>query len=361
MIEYPVKIKFLYDKITGGGSSGGGSGGGVSVDKEAKAEQKKQTGGITKTVAQLGIIAAVLKALQSILEPLFDIINILVFVLFAGLLKGIDALVNGVKTLFTAEFWKSAGDWLLEQAGNLWEFVKGIFDKGLDVIKSIGTWIFDNVIVPAWNVLKDVGMWIWENVLLPAFQFLADVGKWIWENILSPAFKFLSEVGKWIWEQILKPAWSFLKDVGLWIWEQILKPAWNFLANVGMWIWEQILKPAWNFLKDIGKTIYDTILKPAFQKLADAISGAWNWIKSLFKGKSKSSDGTRAMGGLIPKDGNYFLHSGEVVTGGNGSSSVSNTSVNPVINITSNGKMGMREIDALARRLQQELNSFQRW
>jgi hypothetical protein len=173
------------------------------------------------------------------------------------------------------------GEWLrkIYPPEKLWADIKkaGAWLGGL--FEDMGRWIW-NAIMAGWDALKSVGLWIWEQVLLPAFSFLKNAGVWIWNQIIQPAFNLLSNVGSWIWNQILLPAFNFLTSVGSWIWEQILKPALNFLAPVGSWIWEQILKPAWNFLSGIGTWIWD-ILKVPFQAVADAIQSAVKAIKNL--------------------------------------------------------------------------------
>lgn len=358
MIEYPVRIKFLYDKLTGGGSSSssasssGGAGG--SPEKENAKENKKQSGSLLRVVGQLGLIAAVLKALQGILEPIFDLINILVYVVAANIIKPITDIVDAIKN----------GDWMKALGGIAEAIIPGLDIENLqeginsawEQMKNVGSWIMDNIITPGWENLKMIGQWIMDNIIIPGWENLKMVGQWIFDNVISPSWEALKNVGDWIFNNIIQPAWQFLSNVGSRIWEEILKPAWEYLSDVGSWIWEQILKPAWEWFKDIGTTIYENILKPAFQTLADSISGAWNWLKGLFKDKK---EGTRAMGGIIPKDGMYYMHSGEVVSRGN-NSNVTNT-VSPTINISVSGRMGTREMDVLARRLQQELNSYQRW
>jgi hypothetical protein len=353
VVEYPVKIKFNYDESDlkkvkedlevdkGNGKKGGGN--------------SKTTGLLTGMLGKLGVIAAVLAALNNLIKPLLDAIQYLVFFAFALLLAGIKKIIDGVKSVFSKEFWKAIWEGIKERAIGLWEAIKEAFEP----IKNAGIWIWNNIIKPAWEFLKDVGLWIWEFILLPAWEFLKDVGIWIWEQIIKPAWEFLLDVGKWIWEQIIKPAWAFIKNVGKWIWQQIIKPAFNFLKEVGKWIWEQIILPAFSFLSDVGMKIWNNIIKPAFSFLKDMGKWIWDIIKSSLGGLFGRGKGNRAFGGTVGETGLYKLHAGETVSRGN-TTSVSNAP-NITVNIAGGSAVSDEMIDQLVSRLTTELNAYTKW
>lgn len=350
--EYKVKIK--YD--ASGNVSGGIGGGGGSATSGPAAEVKKQTktsqgvlAGIGKLAAGIGIVGVIMKALQSIMEPLLEAVNYGVFVVFAEVVALLKALGAGVAAIFSLEFWAKVGDWLMQQAMKIWDFVVEIFNNGLEIIKN-------------------VGVWLWENIIQPAFNFLADVGQWIWEQILLPAWNVLADVGKWIWDQILKPAWEFLKDVGLWVWKQILKPAWEYLASVGQWVWDKIIKPGFDYLANIGSLIWEH-MKSAFSWTIDIGAKLWDWVKerlksarSFFGGNSGTATGTRAMGGVVPQDGLYKLHAGESVGRGYTTGTTgTNGGVNITVNVGSAGDKSERFAQQIAQQMMAELRKVQRF
>lgn len=343
--EYKVRIKYdTSGNVTGPQTSGssGGSGQGSSAQKEQTTATKKQIPLLGKALISLGIIAAAMKALQSVLEPMIELFSIFFLNLFALVKeqagKQIEAMNNAWTDINDAISAVFNGDWagVLE---NLWSALNNFY-------KAIFGWNFEdiwNVILAGWDMMKDVGVWIWEQILKPAFMFMADVGMWIWEQILKPAFMFIGDIGKWIWDQIIKPAFNFLSDVGSWIWEELIKPGFNGLLNIGSMIWEH-MKSAFLWTVDLGAKL-------------------WDWVKSKISGVfGGGSSGTRAFGGVVPKDGMYMLHSGESVSRGytTGSSSSSNQySFN--INVGAGGEKSERFAREIARQMMDELSKVQRF
>ena len=335
MVEFPVNVKFKIDKgelnkakseiNAGTGGKGGTSG-------------KKSEGLLGGILGKLGIITGILAALNDLIGPLLQLIQLLVFVGLTQLIKGIMDLGTLLQSLFD-----NTVGLIIDLAKGAFDFVINWIKDGWEIMKGIGQWIWEKIIKPSWEFLKDVGKWLWDNVILPSWEFLKDVGQWIWEKILEPAWNFLKDVGKWIWEKIIKPSWEFLKDVGQWIWEKIIKPSWEFLKDAGQWIWEQIIKPAFNFLKDIGQWIWDLIKS----------------FVSKFFGGGDTANGGRAFGGVVSEDGLYKLHAGETVSRGN------TTTINksPSINIAVNGNDGVNDnlVNEIAVRMSRELNTFSRF
>ena len=116
---------------------------------------------------------------------------------------------------------------------------------------------------------------VWAEIGFIAMQ---EAGKFIWENIILPAWEFLSDVGVWLWERVILPAWMFMLKIPVMIWAKILLPAWLWFKDIGIKIWEKILKPAWEWFKNVGIKIWN-ILKSPFDWLADrvrAVAGAIN-------------------------------------------------------------------------------------
>jgi len=330
-IEYPVKIKFNYDnselkKVKDS----------VGVGAAAKGEGKKGTNILGSMLGKLGLIAAVLTFLKGLLEPILNILQILLFVGIFALVKFIKQIWESISA-FAAWAWdtviKPIWEWLKKVGLWLWN---NIIKPGWEVLKEVGLWIWNNIIIPGWEILKTIGSWIWNNILVPAFEVLLDVGLWIWQNIIIPGWNILKKVGLWLWHNIILPAWKFLKDVGLWIWEKIIKPAFDFLKNVGVWIWEKI-EAGLSVLFNIGKMIFD-------------------FIKSLLRPRGRGS-GSRQFGGSIAKTGMYLLHSGEQVSRGN------TTNVTKAPNITVNvmGNANSGVVEEVVTQISRQLNSYTKW
>ena len=393
-MEYPVKIKFTYDnselKNVSDKASVAVKGGSTS-----EGDGKETKGTMMGMLGKLGIIAGLLSALNQLVAPLLQAVQILVFIGIAMIVKAIVSIVKAIGSIFTADFWKGIGEALVNFAKNLWDGIVA----ALQPILQFGVWLWDTLIKPAFEFLKDVGLWIWDTIIKPAFMFLVNAGLWIWDTIIKPAFNFLIDAGLWIWEQIIMPAFMFLINVGLWIWEQIIRPSFMYLAGVGLWLWEQIILPAWMFLKDVGSWIWDQILKPAweflldigtwiweivkspFQWLADKIRTIWGWFtgsSSKDSGSSSSRDGTyngdkvqvkdpntgkwkqagsKAFGGTIGETGLYMLHAGESISRGN--TTTVNKSPTIIINVQG-GSTDNDLVNKIARAVNNQMRAYSR-
>ena len=245
----------------------------------------KEVGDLISTVIKLltdmggalkGILVQWIQAMKILILPFANFLAVLLRP-FTALFMRFAVGLFGALTKFLVTKEKGAIERYLETGKLPWEeerFVSGeegvsIFDK---FRQDFNEWWerFKSNMNEVWTFWK-----VWAEIGFIAMQ---NAGEFIWENIILPAWNFLSNVGVWLWEQIIKPAWSFMLKVPKMIWETILLPSWLFLKDVGRWIWEKILRPAWEFLKNIGIWIWD-ILKSPFDWLADrvrAVAGAIN-------------------------------------------------------------------------------------
>lgn len=350
-ITYPVKIKFTYDKSDLKKAE-------KDISPKGEKEKGKGGGGIGELLSKLGVIAALVAGLDQILQPILNILQILVFVAVAKLINRVVEIIDAFKALFQGDIVgflkKLIGEDTFKWFQTLWYNIQDFATR----IKPFAEMIWNNYIKPGWEIIKNVGTWLWETIIKPSWNFLLGVGSFIWDLIVS-GFEIIVNFGIWIWEQIVKPSWEYLKKVGVWIWEKIIQPSFNFLKDAGLWIWEKVIEPAFNFLKDVGSWLWDQIIKPAFSFLMNIGDWIWDLIKnsvgSIFGGKE---EGSRAFGGSIPKTGLYKLHAGETVSRGN------STTVNNTPNITINvqgGSVSDEIIDEIARKLTGTLNTYMRW
>ena len=141
-IEFPVKIKFTKDaselnKIKKEVNVGDASGNGGPTGK-------KVASNTSQILGKLGVIAAILTALKSVLEPILQVIQILVFVAVIFLIKLIQKIIEGVKAVFSPDFWKGIFEILQQGVINLWEAIKSAFEP----IANAGVWVWNNIIGP---------------------------------------------------------------------------------------------------------------------------------------------------------------------------------------------------------------------
>ena len=115
-----------------------------------------------------------------------------------------------------------------------------IIDQGIQVLGAAFTWLWQNVIIPAWNGIVIAAQWAWANILQPIFNAIVDVI----QNFLAPIFI-------WLWQTIITPVWNGIVAVIQWAWTTILQPLfqgiWAFitdiLAPVFTWLWNEIIVP----------------------------------------------------------------------------------------------------------------------
>jgi len=117
-------------------------------------------------------------------------------------------------------------------------------------------------------------------------------------------------IGGWLIPKLVE--WTAV----IWSW---LKVAWTVLCNFILVTLPKTLLNVWNalcsFVKGLGASMGSawssavTAVTKAIRAIADAISSAVNWILRLFR----SSSSGKQIGGVIPKEGMYYLHAGERV------------------------------------------------
>jgi tape measure domain-containing protein len=207
---------------------------------------------------------------------------------------GVNAVWSGVKAVIAGfvDWWTSAA-WPAIQAG-------------VEVIGRGFNWLWQNVIVPAWNGIVTAAQWAWDSILKPIFtaiawmitDFVGPVFTWLWQSIIVPAWNAIVQIAQWAWENVLKPIFTdisnFVRDVvgpvfG-WLWENAIKPAWDAISMAISWAWENVIKPVFGFIVEILQNVVgpvfqwllDFVVVPVFQGIGLVILAAWEIIKGVF-------------------------------------------------------------------------------
>lgn len=96
-IELPINIKPIIDRAGGSVQNLVGGGRKESTDAQKKTADKTNdiAGGVAQGVKTLGVISAILASVQTILEPILDAINFLVFGVFGGLVSQFAKTLGG--------------------------------------------------------------------------------------------------------------------------------------------------------------------------------------------------------------------------------------------------------------------------
>lgn len=206
----------------------------------------------------------------------------------------VDAAFKGIKDVVAVfvGWWTSAA----------WPAIQ----TGLEAIGRGFNWLWQNVIVPAWNGIVTAAQWAWDSILKPIFtaiawmitDFVGPVFTWLWQSIIVPAWNAIVQIAQWAWENVLKPIFTdisnFVRDVvgpvfG-WLWENAIKPAWDAISMAISWAWENVIKPVFGFIVEILQNVVgpvfqwllDFVVVPVFQGIGLVILAAWEIIKGVF-------------------------------------------------------------------------------
>lgn len=210
---------------------------------------------------------------------------------------------------------------------------------GLQILGQWFTWLWQSVVVPAWNAIAAVIQAAWVNYIQPALMAvwsfiqgtLAPIFMWLWQNIIVPVFNGVVAVLTWAWNTVIIPLLglvvAFVKNVlapiFMWLWQNIITPVWNgivlviqvawkiievvfglingflrgVLGPVFVWLWENVISPVWDWISEkiskVGGFLTDTVfpklgeglewLQRVFERVKDGIGTAWDALKDLVK------------------------------------------------------------------------------
>jgi hypothetical protein len=157
-------------------------------------------------------------------------------------------------------------------------------------------WLWQNVIVPAFQGIQAAVVAAWENYIQPALsrllEFVVNVVApaimWLWNNVIAPAFAGISAAVQWAWGTIIQPVfqalWSFITNVLApvinWLWNNVFRPAFDNISGHISTVWNNGIKPVFQAL---GGFLQDHVV-PAFNTAVDAIGAAWDNIKEMARG-----------------------------------------------------------------------------
>lgn len=360
--------KLLGDfKPTSGGSStrenivsGLGIGAGISA----------MTAGINlivDAVSDLPVITGIMKLLKVILMLLFmPLIPILkpVLQLLSEMAKIMSPVMKSISDTLSKLFSGDISGFLMEIFTSV---IPQLANALYQWILKLGEMVF-SMVLAGLKFLADIGIWIWENILMPAWNGLVAGIKWLWDNALKPAWDVIVNGLTWVWENALKPVWdTFVLGIQT-IWE-LLQDAWALIVVGLEWVWNNVLKPVWDTISSALQTAWDS-MKEVWDGIIGSLKGVWDkivalWDKiNIFKHKDSNSgnstssttveDAIIAPGGkVITTDPADYL-----IATKNPRSLASGTTIN--INIDRPQVTSQNDIKALVKAIEQELYKSQR-
>lgn len=209
--------------------------------------------------------------------------------------------------------------------------VKQYWNEICAFFSTVGSWIYDNVIVPVatffvnlWNGIVDgvlfvvngivnffssIASWIYDNVIAPVVNFFVVyiypfiekiveiVAKiieiivvltrvfvqWVYSNVIKPVATFFADLWNWIVTGVQNFVDGFMNAIIViceWVNTNIVQPIATFFAN----LWNGLITGVQNFIDGFVAFFYSAVesIKEFFSPLATFFQEMWDGIVSVF-------------------------------------------------------------------------------
>lgn len=240
---------------------------------------------------------------------------------WGGLVVGFEYVKNAVSAAFgyVERVFKEAFDSGPVQGFIAWvtshfAFFRAVVVAEIQLIGSIFSWLWRDVIKPAATGIGDVAVWLWKNALEPALvgivaavRFTGEVFTWLWKNIIEPVVS-----GIWFTLRLLFVIVSTLLVAPFVIAYHLLEPiikkygeafeiTFKDIGKLASWLWREALKPSFDFIEGLFtgrlpkaiKAFYRDDVEPIFHDIGDIANWLWkNAIDPAFHGIEDIFNGT---------------------------------------------------------------------
>lgn len=250
--------------------------------------------------ALVSMIVMLCEMLPQIIQPIIDYLPEIIISLVNALMNNLPALIEGLIMLvgaiiealpqILAALFEACGVILSELLAPIGELFTKLWQDIYNALKSAWDWCV--------NLLSTVGTWIYTNVIAPVANFF----KGLWSGIVSafhavidPWIEIIKRASKIVYDSIIKPILDYFKG----LWESIK----TVFSVVGTWFNDNIVQPVknvfdgiWNGLKNGAQNAWDGI-KNIFGSVAsffgDIFGAAWGKVKEVFSVGGKIFDGIK--------------------------------------------------------------------
>lgn len=269
--------------------------------------------------------AAIMEAILPVLTGEMTLLDIamdanpigLVAIAILAVIAVLTALVFAVIYAYNNWTWFRdivQGAWavIVNVATNAWIGLQQIFAGISIAVQAVGgffVWLWQAVIVPAWNAIMAVVSFVWFSILLPIFTaigtVLAYTGLILFTLLVTPfviAWNMISTIAQAAWVGILQPIFTAI-GVGLqvvgaaftYLWLVYVVPAWNGIvaAVTAAWNWinANVFAPIKAGLALVGAAftyLWQVYVVPAWNGIMAIAGAAWNWINNNVFGPIKA-------------------------------------------------------------------------
>jgi phage-related protein len=238
----------------------------------------------------LQAIAPILPMLGQILAPLLVSIAQLLAALLTALMPLLAPLMQLAGFIL-----KQVAEAFVDVSGKVSMIITWLAEHLQPAVKATGNWfvwLWQQVIVPAWNGIVEAARvaWDWLNTwvfqpIIVIVKMVAGVYIWLWQNVIVPAWNGITQVigTAWSWLQAnvfgpLGDKIQFLGKMWNWYWQNVIVPVWDgiqkAIGSAWDWLTQHVFDP-------IGHVI-DGLVK-SFQNGGDQIGKAWDKIRDAAK------------------------------------------------------------------------------
>jgi len=245
--------------------------------------------GVTIAARAYAIATGIMTAATSLLTAVMNMNP------FMKLVVALTALVAGFIWAYNNV------DWFREMVDTAWQWIQMAFQKAMEFIAPIWKWLGDNIhvvgdffvwlwqsiIVPAWNAIVAVISWAWNTIILPYLtawwglvQFVGGIISGLW-TIVSDVFTWivgkLTEAWTWIRDNVFNPLGEGIGGVGtlfsgLWT---TVSDVWTWIGDKIQWVWDNVVSPIWEDIKSFISSIGEF-----FTGIWKGVEEAATWIGS---------------------------------------------------------------------------------
>ena len=153
--------------------------------------------------------------------------------------------------------WNKLAEGVMNVISSVVNFLKDALNEAKELLSTIGTWIYDNVISPVAEFFKG----LYEDIK----EFFAPADEWfreLWTSV----------------KQTFEDIWNVIKGLGEGAWEGV-KQAWSVSSG---WFSENVAEPIKNAFSEAWAKVKNGA-KDAWQGVKNAFSPITNWFKEKFE------------------------------------------------------------------------------
>lgn len=163
------------------------------------------------------------------------------------------------------------GEAIEKVCDNIYNYFKGFIEQ--QDYGDVGTNIIMGILEGIWNVIKGVGTWIWNNVCKPIIEAVKN-----FFGIHSPSTVF-AELGGFLMQGMLNGIKAVWETISSWF-NSAFEGLKNFISN----IWNSITQTTSSVWNGIGKIFSNTWngIKSIWGGVSAFFGGVWQGIKNVF-------------------------------------------------------------------------------